>query len=167
MNWWRQRSARERLGLVAAGALLPAVALLLALEPLLEERRRLSAGLPGLREDFAWMRAHVGEVKQLRKSAAAGAREQAQPGLSASQVETLLHDAGLREQVTAMQPDVDAGAGAGITVSFDEVGFADLLALMARLQDEGHARVTGLRVSALKARNGQVKADLTLLPGIR
>jgi len=163
MNWWRQRSARERLGLVAAGALLLVVALLLALEPLVEERRRLSAGLPGLQEDLAWMRAHVGEVQQLRKSAAASAREQAQSGLSASRVETLLHEAGLREQVTAMQPQADEG----ITVSFDDVGFADLLTLMVRLQDEGHARVTGMRVDRLETRNGQVAAELTLLPGIR
>ncbi|MDE0156621.1 MAG: type II secretion system protein GspM [Gammaproteobacteria bacterium] len=163
MNWWRQRNARERLSLVAAGALLLVVALLLALKPFLEERRRLSAGLPGLQEDLAWMRAHVGEVEQLRKSAAAGAREQAQPGLSASQVETLLHDAGLREQVTAMQPQADAG----ITVSFDEIVFADLLALVVRLQDEGRTRVTGMRVNALEARNGRVKAELTLLPGAR
>ena len=160
MNWWRQRSARERLGLVAAGVLLSAVALLLALEPLLEQRRRLSAGLPGLQEDLAWMQAHVNQVETLRQATAAGAREQAQPALSAARVETLLHEAGLHEQLSAMQP----GAGQGVALSFDKVSFPDLLALIARLQDEGHARVTGMRVTGLRDRNGQVMAEVTLLP---
>ena len=160
MNWWRQRSARERLGLVAAGVLLSAVALLLALEPLLEQRRRLSAELPGLQEDLAWMQAHVNQAEMLRKATAAGAREQAQPALSAARVETLLHEAGLREQLSAMQP----GAGQGVALSFDKVSFPDLLALIARLQDEGHARVTGMRVTGLRDRNGQVMAEVTLLP---
>lgn len=160
MNWWRQRNARERLGLAAVGVLLSAVALFLALEPLLEERHRLSEDLPGLQEDLAWMQAHVHQIEPLRKAAAAGERASAQPALSAARVETLLQEADLHKQVSAMQPV----AGQGIAISFDEVGFAGLLALIARLQDEGHARVAGMRVTGLQDRNGQVKAKLTVLP---
>jgi len=170
MDWWRQRSARERLSLTAAGVLLLVVALALALEPLAAERRRLSAGLPGLQADLAWMQAHVAEVEQLRQSAATAEQAPAPARLSAAQVEALLHEAGLREQVSALQPQigaginagVNAGGGAGITIGFTEIGFADLLALMLQLQDTGRARVTALRVQAGDARNGQVTAELTL-----
>ena len=156
MNWWRQRSARERLGLVAAGALLAAVALFLALEPLVQERRRLSGEIPGLREDLAWMQARLGEAGRLREPV----MQDDPPELSPARVETLLQQAGLRRQVAAMQPL----AGQGILVSFDEVNFADLLALIARLQDEGHARVAETRVNGLGAQNGRVTAELKLLP---
>ena len=165
-DWWRQRSARERLSLTAAGVLLLVVALALALEPLAAERRRLSAGLPGLQADLAWMQAHVAEVEQLRQSAATAEQAPAPARLSAAQVEALLHEAGLREQVSALQPQIgagiNAGDGAGITIGFTEIGFADLLALMLQLQDTGRARVTALRVQAGDARNGQVTAELTL-----
>lgn len=160
MNWWRQRNARERLGLVAMGVLLAAVALFLALEPLLQERRRLSGELPGLQADLAWMQAHAEQVETLRRVAATDSQEPASPALSAARVEALLQEAGLREKVSAMQPV----AGQGIAVSFDEVGFAGLLAFTARLQDEGQARVTAMRVRGLQDRNAQVTAQLTLLP---
>lgn len=160
MNWWRQRNVRERLGLVAVGVLLAAVALFLALEPLLEDRRRLSGELPGLQADLAWMQAHAEQVETLRRTAATDAQEPAPSALSAARVEALLQEAGLHEQVAAMQPV----SGQGIAVSFDEVGFAGLLTFTARLQDEGQARVTALRVSGLQDHNGQVTAQLTLLP---
>ena len=156
MNWWRQRSARERLGLAAAAALFAALALFLALEPMLEERRRLSGEIPGLREDLAWMQARLGEAGRLGEPAAVDG----QPALSPARVETLLEEAGLRRQVSAMQPL----AGQGILVSFDDVNFADLLALISRLQDEGLARVADTRVSGLGDQNGRVMAELKLLP---
>ena len=149
------------MGLAAAGVLLSAVALFLALEPLLQERRRLSEELPGLQEDLAWMQAHVEQVEPLRKAAAAGGQEPAPPALSAARIEALLQEAGLREQVSAIQPV----AGQGIILRFDEVGFAGLLALIARLQDESQASVAGMRVTGLQGRNGRVMAQLTLLPG--
>lgn len=156
MNWWRQRSARERLGLVAVCALFAAVVLFLALEPLLEERRRLSAEIPGLREDLAWMQAHLGEARRLQEPVT----EDGPPELSPARVETLLEETGLRRQVSAMQPLT----GKGILISFDGVNFADLLALISRLQDEGFARVTDTRVSGLGDQDGRVMAELKLLP---
>ena len=157
MNWWRQRSARERLGLVAVCALLSAVALFLALEPLVEERRRLSGEIPGLREDLAWMQAHLGTARRLSGPVLEGEPQ----ALTPARVETLLEEAGLRRQVSAMQPL----AGQGILIRFDDVSFADLLALISRLQDEGRARVAGSRVSGFDDRNGRVMAEVTLRSG--
>ena len=156
MNWWRQRSARERLGLAAVCTLLSPVALFLALEPRVEDRRRLSDKIPGLREDLAWMQAHLGEARRLREPAT----EDEPPELSPAKIEALLEEAGMRRQVSAMQPQ----AGQGILISFDDVNFADLLALISRLQDEGLARVTATRVNGLGDRNGRVMAELKLLP---
>lgn len=156
MNWWRQRSARERLGLAGVCALCTAAALFLTLEPLVEERHRLSDEIPGLREDLAWMQAHLGAARKLRKPAT----EDEPPELSPARIETLLEEAGLRRQVSAMQPL----AGQGILVGFDDVNFADLLALISRLQGEGLARVADTRVNGLAGRNGRVMAELKLLP---
>ena len=157
MNWWRQRSSRERLGLVAVCTLCAVVVLFLALEPLVEERRRLSGEIPGLREDLAWMRAHLGEAGRLREPVA----EDEPPELSPARIETLLEEAGMRRQVSAMQPLT----GQGILINFDDVNFADLLALISRLQDEGLAHVAETRVNGLGGRNGRVMAELKLLPG--
>ena len=157
MNWWRQRSARERLGLAAACALVSAVALFLALEPRVEERRRLSDEIPGLRDDLAWMQARLDEAGRLREPVT----EDEAAELSPARIETLLEQAGMRRQVSAMQPQ----AGQGILISFDDVNFADLLALISRLQDEGLARVAGTRVNGLGDQSGRVMAELKLLPG--
>ena len=154
---WRQRSSGERLGMVSVCALLSAVVLFLALEPLVEERRRLSGEIPGLREDLAWMQAHLGKAGRLRGPAT---EDEAQ-ALSPALLETLMEEAGMRGQVSAMQPL----AGQGISIRFDDVNFTDLLALISRLQDEARARVTNTRVSELEDRNGRVMAELTLLPG--
>lgn len=156
MNWWRQRSARERLGLAGVCALCTVAALFFALEPLVEERHRLSDEIPGLRDDLAWMQAHLGEARRLREPVT----EDEPPELSLARIETLLEQAGMRRQVSAMQPLT----GQGILVSFDDVNFADLLALISRLQDEGLARVADTRVDGLGDRNGQVMAELKLLP---
>ena len=156
MNWWRQRSAREKLGLVAACALLSVVALFLTLEPLVQERRRLSDELPGLREDLAWMQAQLGEARRLREPVTDADRAE----LSPERIEALLEVAGLRRQVSAMQPQ----AGQGLLISFDDVNFADLLALISRLQDEGLARVTDTRVNGLGDQSGRVMAELKLFP---
>lgn len=155
MNWWKQRSPRERQGLVTVCAALSAVALFLALEPLVEERRRLSGEIPGLREDLAWMQAHLNEARRLR----APVTEDEPQELSPARVEMLLEAAGMRRQVSAMQPL----AGQGILIRFDDVSFADLLALISRLQDEGRARVANTRVSGFDDRNGRVMAEVTLL----
>ena len=51
--------------------------------------------------------------------------EDGPPELSPARIETLLEKAGMRRQVSAMQPLT----GQGILISFDDVNFADLLRL--------------------------------------
>ena len=99
MKWWRQRSSRQKQALMVASASLSAVVLFLLLEPLVEERRRLSAELPRLREDLAWMEAHVDKAKKLSVPAATEGQQ-----VSPAQVESLLQQTGIRQQVAGMQP---------------------------------------------------------------
>ena len=153
---WQQRSAREKYGLFAVPAAVVAVVLFLLLEPLVDERRRLSAELPRLRDDLAWMESHVGQARQLNAPAVNGGTQ----AVSAARVEALLQEAGMRQQVSAMQPLPEPG----LLLSFNEVDFADLLVFVSRLQDEGYARVSGARVSGTDAYNGRVTAELKLLP---
>ena len=155
MNWWRQRSVREKLGMMAVSALLSAVALFLLLEPLVDERRRLYEELPRLREDLAWMEANLSKAG---KPDAPHANDE-QP-VSPARVEALLQEAGIRQLASEMQPLADRG----LRVSFNEVNFPDLLVFISRLQDEGYARVTGMRVNGLEGYNGLVTAELKLLP---
>ena len=156
MTWWQRRSAGEKQGLTAAFVLLLAVALFLLLEPLVDERRRLSAELPRLREDLAWMEARVGMAREL----GAPVKNDEQPGISPARVEALLQEADMRQQVSGMQPL----AGQGMLVSFNEVDFADLLVFISRLRVEGHARVAGTQVNGMGEDNGLVSAELKLLP---
>lgn len=156
MTWWQQRSAREKQGLTAASILLLAAALFLLLEPLVDERRRLSAELPRLRADLAWMEAHAGMAGELDAQAGNGE----QPAVSPARVETLLREAGMQQRISGMQPL----AGQGLLLNFNEVNFADLLVFMSRLQDEGHAHVAATQVNEMGEADGLVSAELKLLP---
>lgn len=155
MKWWRQRSSRQKQVLMVASASLSAVVLFLLLEPLVEERRRLSAELPRLREDLAWMEAHVDKAKKLSVPAATEGQQ-----VSPAQVESLLQQTGIRQQVAGMQPL----AGQGMQLSFNNVNFPDLLVFISRLQDEGYARIGSTEVNGTGAYDGQVTAELKLLP---
>ena len=140
---------------MVASVSLSAVILFLLLEPLVEERRRLSAELPRLREDLAWMEAHVDKAKKLDVPAVTAGGQ-----VSPAQVETLLQETGIRQQVAGMQPM----AGQGMRLSFNSVNFANLLVFISRLQDEGYAHIGSTEVNGTDAYDGQVTAELKLLP---
>ena len=80
--------------------------------------------------------------------------------VSPARVEALLQEAGIRQHASEMQPLAERG----MRLSFNEVNFPDLLVFISRLQDEGYARVTGMRVNGLEGYNGLVTAELKLLP---
>lgn len=140
---------------MVAAAALSAVILFLVLEPLVDERHRLAAELPRLREDLAWMEAHADRAKKLSAPGVTAGQQ-----VSPAQVETLLQETGIRQQVAAMQPMT----GQGMQLSFDSVNFPDLLVFISRLQDEGYARIGSTEVYGTGAYDGQVMAELKLLP---
>ena len=158
-DWWRQRSVREKLGLGVALSLLVAAVLFLLLEPVADERRRLSAELPELRDNLAWMKAHAAEVRRLRLPAT-GVGEEAERGVSPARVEVFLQATGLQEQVHDMQ----TMAGQGLVISFKDIVFGDLLEFISRLQDEGYLSIARARINKVEGRNGLVTAELTLVP---
>lgn len=157
-DWWRLRTAREKQGLGVALSLLTATVLFLLIEPVADEHRRLSAELPELRDNLAWMRAHVDDVKRLRRPATM-VGEEAERGVSPARVEEFLHAAGLQEQVHHMQPMT----GHALVISFEDIVFGDLLEFISRLQDEGYGSVARARINKVEGRSGLVTAELTLV----
>lgn len=156
--WWRLRTVREKQGLGVALSLLTATVLFLLLKPVADEHRRLSAELPELRDNLAWMRARVGDVKRLRMPVTV-VGEDAERGVSPARVEEFLHAAGLQEQVRDMQPTT----GHGLVISFKDIVFGDLLEFISRLQDEGYGSVARAKINKVEGRSGLVTAELTLV----
>ena len=156
-GWWRRRTPRERWSLLAGSAFLSGLLLFLALEPVVEENRRLAAELPRLRAHLAWMTPRVAEVKRLR-AAARPVPAAAERPLSPGEVETLLQDAGIREQVSALH-SLEEG---GLSLALDEVAFSNLVAFISQLQHTSQGRVAELHVERLAASPGAVSATLRL-----
>jgi len=68
MQWWRERAPREQALLGGGAVVLLLTVAYLMIEPVLEERRRLAAEIPQLRQDLAWMQEHLAEVQRLRRA---------------------------------------------------------------------------------------------------
>ena len=158
-DWWRLRSAREKWGLGVALSVLAAAVLFLLLEPVADEHRRLTAELPELRDNLAWMRAHIADVKTLHLPATV-VGEEAERRVSPARVEEFLHATGLQGQIHNMRPM----AGQGLVISFNDIVFGDLLEFISRLQDEGYVSVARARIDKVEGRRGLVTAELTLVP---
>ena len=158
-DWWRLRSVREKLGLGVALSLLVAAMLFLLLEPVADEHRRLTAELPELRDNLAWMRAHIADVKRLRLPVSV-VREEEKRVVSPARVEEFLYAVSLQGQVHDMQPMAEQGH----VISFKDIVFGDLLEFISRLQDEGYVSVGRARIDKAEGRSGLVTAELILVP---
>ncbi len=155
--WWQERPAREKVALIAGGAALGATVVFLLLEPVLAERQRIQAEIPKLREDLRWMRDHVEEVRQARQQAAPGA-EAPKDALTPAAVEGSLRRAGLAERLEELSPD----GGGRVRLVFPEVPFADLTQWLGRIRTGAGAVVHKARIERVEAKEGLVRARLTL-----
>ena len=66
----------------------------------------------------------------------------------------------MRKQVGDMRPLAERG----LLISFNGVGFSDLLEFISRLQDDGYGRVASTRVNGVEGQSGLVTAELAILP---
>ena len=158
-GWWQSRIPREKRVLSAAAVALLCVVLFLVMEPVVKERQRLSAELPQLRADLAWMQSRVADAKRLRAMRGSATTESGQ-GLRLAQVENILRGVGIQDQISGLRP-LDKQ---GLSVSFSDVAFSDLVEFIFRLQDSGQGRIAKAQVNRIEDQSGVVSADLALLP---
>jgi type II secretory pathway component PulM len=154
--WWRERTVREKAVLVTGTAALSLIIVYLVLEPVVQERQRLQAEIPILREDLNWMQEHAGELQGLLGGTGAESKV-----LSLALVEEALGNAGLKQQVIDLRPTVNQA----IRLSFDQVAYADLVVFLSRLRQQSGARISEATIRRLEDRDGMVAASLLLAPG--
>lgn len=156
LDWWRQRRARERLALSCAAVATLLTLLFLLFEPALDERRRLAAGIPQLRQDLTWMQAQLDELRRLR--AVGAARGATTASLSVAEVQRLLVELTLRAQFRQTQPASDRT----VQLDFDAVNFAELAQFILRVEQQGLGYVSRAQIRRLAGTEGRVRAALTL-----
>ena len=136
------------------------VMIFLVLEPVVRERQRLSAEIPQMRADLAWMKAHSADVKRLR-GISGPTSDAADHAFSPAKIEEILRAANMQDRLSHLQPLAEGG----INIRFNEVVFSELVEFIFRMQDSGHVRVAGVQVKKVEDKNGLVTAELVLLPG--
>lgn len=151
VDWWQSRAQRERYAIFGAGLAMLVTAGFLALEPLLDERTRLRASIPGQQSDLAWMRAHLAEARHYASRAAGGGEVR----FSAASVRAGLATAGLEGQATR----IGEPRPGRVVVGFDAVAHAALIDWLAKLEGDGDSRLAHADIRALSARPGQVEAS--------
>jgi len=152
-SWWRERVPREKIALGTGIAALLLLSLFLVLAPMVEEKRRLSGDIPRLRQELAWMQAHLGELRSLQ---ARSSLEEARP-VSPAMLEKALRQARLQDQVSELRPD---GAGQ-VEMKFEQVPYRDLVHLLHRLRRESGAVVSTAMIRESEGNAGMVEAGLT------
>ena len=157
-EWGAERAARERVALVIAAVALVITVGYLALEPALQERRRLAREIPKLRQDLAWMRGHVNEIRRLQAQSGSAA-EPGAGSLTPAVVESSLRGAGLAEKLEGLRPE-----GNGVRLVFERIAFGKLLDWLRSFQRQTGAVARGAQVERIPDAPGQVKARLTLAP---
>lgn len=158
-EWWQERPTRERAILAGGGVLLLGMVVYLALEPILQERRRLRSEIPALRADVAWMREHLAEVKRLkarRKGRPSGTESAPTP----ARVQESLQQAGLAYHLEALEPTDHPG----VRVILSEAPFPRLVEWLGHLR-EGGARIRFARLRRAETGSGRVRAELTVIGG--
>ena len=157
-NWWLSLLRREKIALGAGVIFLFVTAIYLVLEPVVEERERMAAEIPGLKEDLEWMQARVDEINGLRERGT-GVNTSAPVILTPVMVEDALRRAGLLQQVT----DMKQGSGQDVVVVFDKIPFGRLMDFLFDLKSSSGARIKFARISRLNDDTGHVSASLTLI----
>lgn len=148
-RFWNERTPRERITLIAGGALLLAVLIWwLLIDPALDGRARWQKDLPALRADYAQMESLAQQV-----SAAPASTGAVKPADRAS-ITRSLNDAGLNPQSLNVDDEL-------IRARFNDVSFAALTDWLQRAQRESRLVVSEASVNA-RERIDRVDASLSL-----
>jgi len=161
LNWWQERAVREKAVLAAAAIILLLTLIYLAFEPILQERQRLTAEIPLLREDLAWMQSQVSEIQQLNTPVTAVTDSSTMPALTLAMVEQVLRQSGMEDQVSDLRPL----AGQAISIGFNKVSYANLIDFLYQLQQRSNAIVSQARINRIDGSDGVVNATFSLTPG--
>ena len=159
-EWWDGLATRERLILLAGGALLT-VMLLWALlwQPLVSEVRRMEDEVAAQRENLRWMQASAAELQQLRGSGA-----QAAAGLGGRSLlgaaDQSARSAGLGSGLKRIEPD---GADA-VRVRLEGVSFDKVILWLDGLAREAGVIASSVTVERTEA-PGLVNVRLSLHAG--
>jgi type II secretory pathway component PulM len=150
---WRARPERER-SLLAAGALVIAVMLYVALVwiPLERMRVRLGADLPALRASISALERDAAEVKRLRATPSAVPQNR-------SPLAPLMAANTWARELPGVQLTVPDEKH--VRISGSDIAFTSLLDWLATAQAAHGLRVETARIEALPAA-GRVRAELTL-----
>jgi len=156
-GFWKDRSARERGFLLAAGALLLAAALVaLVWEPGLAARKSLSATLPRLRAQVDDMRRQQKEVLALRKKVAAEPRR--------GDLKVLLQASAARTAFAQAVERSDSLASGLVQLRAGPVNFDAWLQWVESLQRDLGIRLDSCRISALE-QPGMVRVEASFASG--
>lgn len=158
LSWWQSRSPRERSALTLGVAAIFCTLVFLFINPVIKEKSRLNAEIPKLREDLAWMQAHMDEVKLLKKQDKPGSVSRY---LTPAAVENVLRREGLLKQVSDLRPNDQKG----VSISFSEVPYADLMDFLYELNTHHTVKVDYARVQKLSTIPGLVNVNLSLSIG--
>ena len=102
--WFASRSPRDRIVLLAGGAILVAMLFWgLVWDPLAESRKGLAEQVATAKADLAWMRGASAEVQRLRSTAGGSALDRAGKSLLAL-ADATARDAGLGTALTRIEP---------------------------------------------------------------
>lgn len=154
-QWWAKLNMRERRMVIAAVALIAVLLLyVLAWEPLLAERDRLTASVNKLRDDDRWMQQAASQVKQLRGSGAVARKNFGSLlGVINNTARPILKDAVLKR--------VEEDRDNSVRVWIEAVAFDDLVLWLGDLQRR--YGITASSISAERfAKPGRVNARLIL-----
>lgn len=156
MDLLLQRSPRERrlLALLAL-VVIPALAWLWLVAPLLERRGTVSRQLAEVQALQLWVAERAAEQQQLGQPKGS----QPNPPLGISGLEQSLVTAQLRPQVTRLSGQGDGG----IDLGFDRVAFVALASWLSQMDPNWGYDIAALRLQRLED-PGLVSAELTLLP---
>ncbi len=152
-GFWSERSARERLALLAAVAFVFAAALYAFLwEPGLAARKALAVTLPQLRAQVQDMRWQREEIARLRKQLGSATRS----GDAAS----LLRASVARTSFSAAAPRIESLPNSQVRLRAESVQFDAWVSWLGELQRELGLRLESCRVVALD-QPGMVQVEAT------
>jgi len=161
ISWWQNLGLREKIMIGAGLIIVILTAVFLMLEPVSHERQRMAAEIPRLRDDVAWMKAHINQVQVLHNASLSMTGKDVTT-LTPAIVENALRRSGLLNKVSDMRPEV----GQGVNITFDEVSFESLMEFLLNLKIQNGAKVNLAKINRLQDKIGLVRASMTLVPSL-
>lgn len=156
MEWWRQRSIRERRLLLATTFLLVGVVgYTLLWRPWQHRLSNLRQQVAGLRGDLGWMRQAAARLQQQPASASSSINPPSGVAL-ATTVDDSARRAGLSKALRQLQPQSDGS----LQVRLQHARFGHLMSWLIDLKRQQGISVTHAAVT--RRSSGQVDARLTL-----